>query len=30
MLIKAVGPLGESSQKYNPVALSQLAEACDK
>ena len=27
MIIKAVGHLGESSHKYNPVALSQLAEA---
>ena len=27
MIIKAVGNLGESSHKFNPVALSQLAEA---
>ena len=27
MIIKAAGHLGESSHKYNPVALSQLAEA---
>ena len=27
MIIKAAGHLGDSSHKYNPVSLSQLAEA---
>ena len=27
MIIKSVGHLGDSSHKYNPVSLSQLAEA---
>ena len=27
MIIKTVGHLGDSSHKYNPVSLSQLAEA---